>query len=194
MSPVEVERKRELEGSAAEARARLAELGYRETSSFTEVDSYFSRPDVDFLETVECLRVRHRDGFAEITYKPASTADNHSHDGVITKRETNVLLQDTDQADHADLLLRSLGMVFLARVEKSRTSYRHPEHDDITLVLDEVAGTGVFLETEIISHDTDTAATQLRKVEDELGLSAYPVVSLPYRDLVLQRGAMADHH
>ncbi|MGH3869840.1 MAG: hypothetical protein ACRDQ4_27815 [Pseudonocardiaceae bacterium] len=48
------------------------QLGYRAYGCFVEVDTYYSRPEVDYLDTVECLRVRQRDGFAEITYKPAS--------------------------------------------------------------------------------------------------------------------------
>jgi adenylate cyclase class 2 len=128
---------------------------------------------------------------AEITYKPASTADTHRQGGVIAKRETNVLLRDADQAGNANALLESLGMIPLARVEKSRTMYRKPGGDDVVLALDEVTHAGVFLETEIVSDDPDEAATLLEEVEDRLGLTRYPVVSLPYRDLVLQRGATA---
>ncbi|MFC7739764.1 CYTH domain-containing protein [Nocardiopsis composta] len=57
---IEVERKREVGGDAEKIKARLAVLGYREAASSTEADTYYSRPDVDFLETVECLRVRRR--------------------------------------------------------------------------------------------------------------------------------------
>ncbi|MFI6577770.1 class IV adenylate cyclase [Nocardiopsis sp. NPDC050513] len=188
MSPVEVERKRELTGSAGGVRARLVELGYREAGAVTEVDTYYSRPDVDFLETVECLRVRRRDGFAEITYKPASTSVTHGRDDVIAKRETNVLLRDMDQAHDANLLLESIGMVLLARVEKFRTTYHRPEHPGLTVALDTVTGAGSFLETEIVDDDTQRATALLKEVEGRLGVEAYPVVSLPYRDLVLRRG------
>lgn len=72
VSVIEVERKRELVGTCAAVEARLSELGYRAHGCFVEVDTYYSRPEVDYLDTVECLRVRQWDGFAEITYKPAS--------------------------------------------------------------------------------------------------------------------------
>ncbi|MEV6138898.1 CYTH domain-containing protein [Nocardia sp. NPDC051990] len=45
-----------------------------EAGHLTEVDTYYSRPDVDYMKTVERLRIRHRDGFAEITYKPPPNA------------------------------------------------------------------------------------------------------------------------
>src|SRR5262249_46298613 len=56
MHLIEVERKRELPDSAA-LRQRLIELGYREAGHLNETDVYYSRPDIDFMETVECLRV-----------------------------------------------------------------------------------------------------------------------------------------
>lgn len=60
--------------------------------SSVEVDTYDSQPDIDFMATVECLRVRRRDGFAEVTDKPPSTAATHSAVDVIAKPETNVVL------------------------------------------------------------------------------------------------------
>ncbi|WP_116245445.1 class IV adenylate cyclase [Nocardiopsis sp. FIRDI 009] len=186
MGLVEVERKRALTGPVDKVRRRLVELGYRECSAVTEVDTYYSRPDVDFMETVECLRVRSRDGFAEITYKPASSASTHSPDGVIAKRETNVVLSDTDQARQAEQLLEAVGMVFLAQVEKFRTSFRNPAYPGLTVALDVVTGVGVFLETEIISDDGQGATTLLDEVEDQIGVASCPVVSFPYRDLVLR--------
>lgn len=66
MSQIEVERKRELADPAA-LKARLIAAAYHEAGTSIEVDTYYSRPDRDFMETVECLRVRQRDGFAEVT-------------------------------------------------------------------------------------------------------------------------------
>ncbi|MEV2275710.1 class IV adenylate cyclase [Nocardiopsis sp. NPDC049922] len=186
MGLVEVERKRVLTGSGEEVRRRLVELDYRECSSVTEVDTYYSRPDVDFLATVECLRVRRRDGFAEITYKPASSASTHGPDGVVAKPETDVVLSDPGQAHQAEQLLEAVGMVFLVRMEKFRTLFRNPAHPDLTVALDAVTGVGVFLETEIVSEDREGAVIRLGEVEDLLGVTSCPVVSLPYRDLVLQ--------
>lgn len=188
MSVIEVERKRELADPAA-LKSRLAEAGYREAGTSVEVDTYYSRPDIDFLATVECLRVRQRNGFAEITYKPASTTDTHSAANIIAKRETNVVLFDQDQAGAANTLLDVLGMVRLCQVEKTRATFRHPDHDQVTVVIDLVTGVGAFVETEVMAADPDAAATLLDVVERQLGLADCAVVRLPYRDLVLSSGS-----
>ena len=184
MSPTEVERKRELADATA-LQGRLIDAGYRESGTGIEVDTYYSRPDVDFLATVECLRVRRRDGFAEITYKPASTVDTHSAADIITKPEINVILSGPDQARSADTLLDVLGMVRLCRVEKTRTTFRHPHRDEVTVVIDLISGVGAFVETEVLTDDP-AAAELLDQLERQLGLADCPVVSLPYRDLVLE--------
>jgi adenylate cyclase class 2 len=184
MPLIEVERKRELP-DASSLRQRLAELGYREAGHLTEVDTYYSRPDVDYMKTVECLRIRHRDGFAQITYKPPSNATTHSDADVIAKRETNVTLGGPDQAAAANQLLAAIGMVELVRVEKARTIYQHPEHDDIIIAIDAVTHAGTFVETEVTAADTDAATIHLKEVETELGIADHPVVGLPYRDLVM---------
>lgn len=184
MDLIEVERKRELADSEA-LRQRLAELGYREISSLTEVDTYSSRPDIDYMETVECLRVRQRGDSAEITYKPPSSTATHSDRGVIAKQETNVQLAGTGQAGAASALLEAVGMVELARVDKARTTYRRPGHDDTTISIDTLAGVGAFVETEILTTNIENAATQLEDIEQVIGVSTYPIVRLPYRDLVI---------
>lgn len=186
MNVVEVERKRELTDATA-LTARLAVTGYRKSGTCVEVDTYYSRPDRDFLTTVECLRVRQRDGFSEITYKPASTADTQGPTGIIAKRETNVILSAPDQATAANALLDVLGMVWLCQVEKTRTSYRHPDNETVTVAVDRVTGVGVFAETEVMADDPDVAAKLLEQVERHLALADCAVVSLPYRDLVLRR-------
>ncbi|MEU7400689.1 class IV adenylate cyclase [Streptomyces sp. NPDC044948] len=182
--PIEVERKRELaDGGEALARV-LAELSWAAGPPVTEVDTYYSRPDVDFMETVECLRVRQRGDFAEITYKPASTAATHSSDSVIAKPETNVPVMP-GHAAAADQLLECLGMRRLVRVEKRRASYRHRLHPGATVSIDTVTGVGVFVETEVVSADAGAAGRLVEELETQLGIGHCSVVSLPYRDLVM---------
>lgn len=183
---IEVERKRELSDPAA-LKDRLVEHGYTEAGASVEVDTYYSRPDVDFLATVECLRVRQREGFAEITYKPASTATTHSAAGIIAKPETNIVLSDPGQATAANTLLDVLGMVRLCQVEKTRTAFRHPCRPEVTVAIDRVTGVGMFAETEVMANiAADAASVLLAEIERQLGLEDCPVVSLPYRDLILQ--------
>ncbi|WP_431950737.1 class IV adenylate cyclase [Nocardia lijiangensis] len=184
MHLIEVERKRELPDPSLLHR-RLTELGYREAGHLAETDIYYSRPDIDYMKTVECLRIRQRDLFAEITYKPPSNVATHSDADVIAKRETNVTLSGRDQADAANQLLTAIGMVELVRVVKARTIYEHPERDDIIVSIDTVTDAGTFVETEVTAIDTDAATAHIHEVETELGIAALPVVRLPYRDLVM---------
>ncbi|WP_263636039.1 CYTH domain-containing protein [Streptomyces sp. CoH27] len=138
------------------------------------------------METVECLRVRRRGDFAEVTYKPGSTAATHSADGVISKPETNVVLASAGQAPLADQLLQAVGMQLLVRVEKHRVAYRHPDFPDVTVNIDALAGVGSFVETEVLSTDAVAAAGLVERVEKELDIANCPMVELPYRDLAMR--------
>lgn len=130
--------------------------------------------------TVECLRVRQRDEFEEITYKPASTAATHSATDIITKPEANIILSGPDQATAANTLLDVLGLVRLCRVEKTRTTFCHPNRGDVTVVIDLITDIGAFAETKVMADDPTAAATLLDRVERQLGLTELPIVSLPY--------------
>ena len=104
MTMIEVERKRELGDAVDKLKERLSHSGYRRCGTNIETDTHYSRQDRDFLATVECLRVRERDGFSEITYKPPSTANTHSAGHIIAKSETNVILSSAEQATAANTL------------------------------------------------------------------------------------------
>ncbi|MEV0889524.1 class IV adenylate cyclase [Streptomyces microflavus] len=183
---IEVERKRELPDDGSTLTPRLAELRYIASAPVTEVDTYYSRPDVDYMQTVECLRIRHRDNFAEITYKPASTPTTHADDHVISKVETNVILSEGEQARTAERLLTSIGMRELVRVEKTRTTYTHPETPGVAVSIDTINGVGTFIETEVNRPTSEGASGLIEHIEKQLGITGYPTVSLPYRDLVLR--------
>lgn len=181
----EVERKRALANGADALTTRLVELGYRHEGSFVEVDTYFGPRHRDFLSTRECLRVRRSGQVSEITYKPASNAATHSAADIITKPEVDVVLADADEAFAANELMRCVGMVRLAQVQKYRTLYQRPDASGVTIVVDVVDGLGTFVEVEIVTCDTNGAASLLEEVERSLRLVSYPVVDAPYRDLVL---------
>ncbi|MGX4736994.1 class IV adenylate cyclase [Kitasatospora griseola] len=184
----EIERKRELPDRQALAEL-LIELGYTADAPVTEVDAYYSRPDVDYMATVECLRVRRRDGAAEVTYKPASTGTTHSADDVVSKTETNVILAEADQAAAAERLLANIGMRELVRVVKTRVTYRHPDLPGVTVNIDTVGGAGVFVETEVLRDTAAGAVELIGEVEKSLGVFGNSTVSLPYRDLVMRAGS-----
>lgn len=186
--PIEVERKRQLTDDGEALKQMLDRLGWAPDPAVTEVDTYYTRPDVDYMQTVECLRVRQRGDFAEITYKPPSTEATHSADDVISKPETNVHLMPGN-ACRAEQLLENIGMRRLVRVEKHRTVYRHRSHRDVTVSVDTVVGVGVFVETEVLSADAGAAARIVSETEARLGVSDCPVVDLPYRDLALHHAS-----
>ncbi|TQN27872.1 adenylate cyclase class 2 [Haloactinospora alba] len=188
MNAVEVERKRDLGSRADTVLTRLVEHGWIPSTPVAETDDYYSRPDVDFMATVECLRLRQRDDFAELTYKPPSNAATHSAEEVISKTEVNTELAH-GQAQQAQQLLAALGMVHLVQVAKTRTTYHHPRENDLVVTVDEVVEVGTFAEVEILSADTGTAVTKLTRTETELELSELPPVSLPYRDLAMRAGS-----
>lgn len=46
---LEIERKRQLTGNIEELIGRLQNIGFELTSNLREIDTYYSRPDVDFM-------------------------------------------------------------------------------------------------------------------------------------------------
>lgn len=184
MHLIEVERKRTLSDRDS-LRRRLVALDYREDERVDEIDIYYSRPDIDYLKTVECLRIRRRGDFAEVTYKPPTEPGTRSADHIIAKREINVALAGIEDVESARALLEAIGMRELAVVQKSRRIFRHPGWDDAVVALDAVVGAGEFVETEVTAHDSGDASARLEMIERELEIDALSVVTLPYRDLVM---------
>lgn len=113
----EIERKRKFVGNLEVLIARLGSQGFSLAGETTEIDSYYSRPDIDFMQTVECLRVRQRDDFAEITYKPPTNQYTRTENGIIIKPETNLPISP-ENITAAKQLLANLGMVKLVEVNK----------------------------------------------------------------------------
>ncbi len=181
---LEIERKRQLTSDAEELIKQLRELGFELQSNLREIDTYYSRPDVDFMQTVECLRIRQRDGFAEMTYKPATTAATHTKNDVIIKPETNLPIQLEDVMT-AKQLLTNLGMVRLVEVNKYRRSFQSPDFPQATVAIDEIKDAGTFVEVEVLSDDETSALAMISDIETKLGLESAEVVTRPYRDICM---------
>ena len=181
---LEIERKRQLTGDAKELIKQLQDLGFEPKSSRHEIDTYYSRPDVDFMQTVECLRIRQRDGFAEVTYKPATTIATHTKNDVIIKPETNLPIQP-ENAAIAKQLLANLGMVQLVEVNKYRRSFQSPDFPQATVAIDEIKDAGTFVEVEVLSDDETGALAMISNIETKLGLEPAEVVTRPYRDICM---------
>lgn len=181
---LEIERKRQLTGDAKELIKQLQDLGFKPKSSRHEIDTYYSRPDVDFMQTVECLRIRQRDGFTEVTYKPATTTATHTKNDVIIKPETNLPIQPGDAAT-AKQLLTNLGMVRLVEVNKYRRSFQSSDFPQATVAIDEIKDAGTFVEVEVLSDDKTSALAMISEIETKLGLDSAEVVTRPYRDICM---------
>ena len=181
---LEIERKRQLVGDTKELIKQLQSLGFELKSSRHEIDTYYSRPDVDFMQTVECLRIRQRDGFAEVTYKPATTTATHTKNNVIIKPETNLPIQPEDAAT-AKQLLANLGMVQLVEVNKYRRSFQSSDFPQATVAIDEIKDAGTFVEVEVLSDDENSALAMISDIETKLGLDSAEVVTRPYRDICM---------
>ena len=183
---LEIERKRRLTSNIKDFIKKLEKFGFELQSNLREIDTYYSRPDVDFMQTVECLRIRQRDGFAEVTYKPATTAATHTKNNVIIKPETNLPIQPGDAAT-AKQLLANLGMVQLVEVNKYRRSFQSSDFPQATVAIDEIKDAGTFVEVEVLSGDETSALAMISEIEVKLGLESTEVVTRPYRDICINR-------
>ena len=182
---LEIERKRQLTGDAKELIKQLQDLGFELQSNLREIDTYYSRPDVDFMQTVECLRIRQRDSSAEVTYKPATTAATHTADDVIIKPETNLPIQPGDAAI-AKQLLANLGMVQLVEVNKYRRSFQSSDFPQATVAIDEIKDAGTFVEVEVLSDDETDALAMISNIETKFDLESAEIVTRPYRDICIE--------
>lgn len=180
----EIERKRQFVGDLEAFIVQLNSQGFSLASETTEIDSYYSRPDVDFMQTVECLRIRQRDDFAEITYKPPTDQHTRTEDGIIVKPETNLPVNPENTAV-AKQLLANLGMVKLVEVNKFRRIFKCDDEPGLTIAIDEISGAGVFIETEIISEDKELALRRIEDVEAWIGVQEFEIITRPYRDICM---------
>jgi adenylate cyclase class 2 len=183
----EVERKRQVTVPKEAFIAMLIEKGFTAFQSpAKEIDTYYTRPDVDYMVTVECLRIREKDDFAELTYKPPTNTSTQVGDGMMAKEETNVILQRVNDVPTAKKFLENIGMIELVEVNKHRQVFKHEEYKGVVIALDEVKHAGIFIETEVISDDQAAAVALIEEIEALINVDDMPTVTLPYRDLVME--------
>ena len=157
--------------------AKLEELGFEQANQSSQKDVYYTRADVDYMKTKECLRIRTDDNGSELTYKPP-TDKKMQESQAIWKEETNL---DVDPIAAAQLL-DGIGCSELCTVDKSRTSYKK---DRVTVAVDHVVDAGDFVEIEILSETQEELLEQIDSTAEELGVADDDIVTLPYRDLVM---------
>ena len=166
-------------------KTQLYDLNFVAGEESYQKDIYFTRADIDFMETKECLRIRVEAGHTEITYKPPTTKSMATSQS-IWKREINLTVED--EAIAKDFLL-ALGSIELCTVEKRRREFHRGK---LTVSIDHVTNLGDYVELEILAQEEDLSLVdQIKKVVSELGLSKSEVVDLPYRDLLMKKSSQA---
>ena len=182
---IEIERKRVVNISKLELEHILSNLGFELKYTTKEIDTYYTRPDVDYMKTVECLRVRKTQNKTELTYKPPSNSKTTTEHGIISKKETNLILKELESDTEARQFLDAIGMVELIIVDKIRHSYTSNDYDNLIVSIDIVKNAGIFVETEIISVNSKKAIEIINRVEKYLGFDKFELAKLPYRDLCM---------
>jgi adenylate cyclase class 2 len=133
-------------------RSRLEALGAEALGVVQQRDTYYDHPVRSFVETDEALRLRREstpeDGAvtAKLTYKgPLVDVTSKTREEI----ETGVAAVDA-----TDALLRAVGFVPAASVEKERERF---SIEGYRVALDRVAGLGEFVEVEAAGERDDVA-------------------------------------
>jgi adenylate cyclase class 2 len=178
-------------------RARLDALGADRERTVEQVDSYYDAPHRSFAETDEALRIRRvtdlaaadADGAGDASTGTAGAAGERAarvtYKGpLVDDRSKSRLEHETGVDDGGTMadVLEALGFSPAATVEKRRTVYGL---DDVTVVLDDVAGLGEFVEVELESEDVDSARERCFDVVRDLGLDPEAGIRTSYLELLL---------
>jgi adenylate cyclase class 2 len=139
---------------------KVKALGARFLEAEHHQDLYFNAPDRDFRLTDEALRIRIKDGKANLTYKGRKLDAS-------TKSRLE-LKTDIHDPEALKQILVALGFTPSGEVRKTRTKYVLGE---LIFALDEVEGLGSFLEIEVSAQDGwEYKRDQILKVLQDMGL------------------------
>ena len=181
----EVEIKIKIKESQVESiRRKLLALGSVFVEKIKESDIYFTAPHRDFIETKECLRIRERGDYLELTYK-GPTTKIMDEKRQFWKSEINIPLRCPKK--EAELLLESLNFTKVVEVVKEREKFLV---DKQTITLDNIESLGWFLEIENIAtneKERQEALNENINFLKKLTLDEKDIITEPYRDLVLKK-------
>jgi adenylate cyclase class 2 len=181
----EVEIKAEIEFSQIKnIKEKLLSLGAFFQEKIKESDIYFTALHRDFIKTKECLRIRERDHFLELTYKGPTTKEM-ADKKQFWKKEINIPLRCSKE--EIIMLLESLGFKRVVEVEKEREKFVIGKHE---ITIDRVKNCGYFLEIERIVEDEkerEKAISENLILLKKLEISEKEIIAEPYRDLVLKK-------
>lgn len=138
----------------------LLRLGAKKVSEGAMEDVYFAHPSRDFGKTDEALRLRKRDGAAELTYKGPRMRMEH------TKAREEITAKVGDPLA-AQRIVERLGFQERYVVSKRRATY---VLDKLRVEVDEVEGLGQFIELELITEEPQRAEVLISMAQEQLGL------------------------
>jgi len=144
-----------------------------------QVDIYYQHPSRDFSSTDEALRLRNVNGRTELTYKGPKVS-------AITKSREEITVEVSD-LDKADLLLRKLGFVPVAKIEKERYNFFDGK---FVISIDSVVGLGDFIEIEGINVSEDELLEYVEKLKKTYGFFGEKVIK-SYLELILLKRSEA---
>lgn len=139
----------------------LNRLGAKKIWEGDTEDIYFAHPTRDFGKSDEALRLRKKDGAAELTYKGPRMKFEHTK----SREEITVKLEDPLAAQR---IVERLGFVERYVVRKHRATYIL---DKLRIEIDKVDGLGEFVELELITEEPVRAESLIQTAKEELELS-----------------------
>jgi len=163
---------------------KLKKMGADFKEEIKEKDIYFTSQQRDFIKTKECLRIRKKNDFCELTYK-GPTTDSMKKKKQFWKPEININLNSNEK--EIKKLLNCLGFIEVAKVDKKRKKFVLGKQE---IVFDEVKGAGWFVEIENAANNSKERKRALKEniqLLKELGLNEKNIVNEPYRDLILKK-------
>jgi len=162
---------------------KLNELKADFRSEEKEEDIYFTAPHRDFIKTKECLRIREKNNFLELTYKGPTTKPMEDKKQ-FWKSEINIPLGDSKE--DIITLLKNIGFTEVAKVIKKRQKFLVGNQE---ISFDKIENLGWFVEIENVAENERErwrALEENKKFLKKLGLSKKKVIDEPYRDLVIK--------
>lgn len=138
----------------------LAHLEAKKVGDETQEDIYFAHPCREFGKTDESLRLRKREGCAELTYKGPRMQVGGS------KAREEITLK-TDDPLTLQRIVERLGFEDAYVLRKRRKSYIL---DKLRVDVDDVDGLGEFVELEVLTESTERAEHLIDLAKKELGL------------------------
>ena len=147
----------------------MTRLGAARQSSVEQRDLYFNHPTRNFARTDEALRIRVAGESTFLTYK-GPLLDSRTK----TRHEIELPVgRSPADADQLSELLRQLEFRKVRTVAKTRVPwFLHWENHSAEIVLDNVAGLGLFLELEILTDaaSLDETRDSILRLAEHLGL------------------------